>query len=520
MFEGLRSVAGASSACRPAGRQARVPRAPHVLAALAVTLLSGCAVGPDFQVPPAPDVAGYGRERMPAQTASANVAGGQAQHFERDRDIPGDWWELFHSKALKSLVTQALENNSDLRAAQAALRMARHNVSAGQGAFFPTIDGSFAATRGNDIVNGTVGPPESIMNLYTGQVDVSYVPDVFGGTRRAVESLQAQADNQRFLLEATYLTLTSNIVLAAVQEASLRGQIVATQKIIKVVRDSLDLFHRQRELGQIADADVLAEEAALAQIEQTLPPLQRQLEQQRHLITALMGRLPSEEPPETFVLAGLHLPRDLPVSLPSKLVEQRPDIRAAEANLQSASAQIGVAIANRLPNITLTANPGTSAFSLDQLFVPGNNFWSVTGTVTQPIFQGGTLLFKELAARDAFDQAAAQYRSTVVVAFQNVADALTALRTDAIALQKAAAAERAAERSLDITRQRLKLGDINYLGLLNAQQTYQQALINTVQAQANRYADTAALFQALGGGWWNRDDPEPQPELPIGAIFQ
>jgi len=491
-----------------------------VLAALAVALLSGCAVGPDFQTPPAPDVAGYTRGRMPAQTASANVAGGQAQHLERDRDIPGDWWELFHSKPLKSLVAQALENNSDLRAAQAALRMARHNVSAGVGAFFPTIDGSFAATRGNDIVNGTIGPSAGIMNLYTGQVDVSYVPDVFGGTRRAVESLQAQADNQRFQLEATYLTLTSNIVLAAVQEASLRGQIVATQKIIKVVRDSLDLFHRQRELGQIADADVLAEEAALAQIEQTLPPLQRQLEQQRHLLTALIGRLPSEEPVETFVLAGLHLPRDLPVSVPSKLVEQRPDIRAAEANLQSASAQIGVAIANRLPNITLTANPGTSAFSIDQLFVPGNNFWSVTGTVTQPIFQGGTLLFKELAARDAFDQAAAQYRSTVVVAFQNVADALTALRTDAVALQKAAVAERAAERSLDITRQRLKLGDINYLGLLNAQQTYQQALINTVLAQANRYADTAALFQALGGGWWNRDDPEPQPKLPLGAVFQ
>jgi NodT family efflux transporter outer membrane factor (OMF) lipoprotein len=514
------SVGGALNACHSAGVQARLPRALHILAALAVMLLSGCAVGPDFQAPPAPDVAGYTRGRMPAQTASANVAGGQAQHFERDRDIPGDWWEVFHSKPLKSLVAQALQNNSDLRAAQAALRLARHNVSAGVGAFFPSIDGSFSATRGQAPLASPDDPGEPVLNMYTGQVTVTYVPDVFGGTRRAVESLQAQADNQRFQLEATYLTLTSNIVLAAVQEASLRGQIVATQKIIKVVRDSLDVFHRQRSLGQIADADVLAEEAALAQIEQTLPPLQRQLEQQRHLLTALIGRLPSEEPVETFVLAGLHLPRDLPVSLPSKLVEQRPDIRAAEANLQSASAQIGVAIANRLPNVTLTANPGSTAFSIDQLFAPSTGFWSISGAVTQPIFQGGTLLFKELAARDAFDQAAAQYRSTVVVAFQNVADALTALRTDADALQKAAVAERAAERSLDITRQRLKLGDINYLGLLNAQQTYQQALINTVLAQANRYADTAALFQALGGGWWNRDDPAPQPVLPLGAVFQ
>ena len=521
MLQGWRGVAGALRPGRPAGGQAGSRKAwlRHALAALAATLACGCAVGPDFERPPAPAVTGYSREPMPAQTASAAVAAGESQRFERNRDIPGEWWELFHSRGLRSVVAQALQNNADLRAAQAALRMARHNVGAGIGAFFPTVDGTFSATRGQAPLAGPDDPGEPILNTFTGQVDVSYTPDVFGATRRNVESLEAQAENQRFQLEATYLTLTSNIVVAAVQEASLRGQIVATQKLIKIVRDSLDLLRRQRELGQIADVDVVAQEAALAQIEQTLPPLQRQLEQQRHLITALMGALPSQEPPETFVLAGFRLPRALPLTLPSRLVEQRPDVRAAEANLQSASALIGVAIANRLPNVTLTATPGSTAFSIDQLFAPGTGFWSIGGSVTQPIFHGGTLLFREWAARDAFDQAAAQYRSTVVTAFQNVADALTALRTDAVALQKAAVSERAAQRSLDITRQRLALGDINYLGLLNAQQTYQQALLTTVQAQAARYADTAALYQALGGGWWNRDDVEPQPDMPILSIF-
>jgi NodT family efflux transporter outer membrane factor (OMF) lipoprotein len=489
-------------------------------AVLTLALLSGCAVGPDFQPPPAPDDGGYQRGRLDRQTASADVATGQSQRFEQGRDIPGEWWETFHSRALQTVVREALQNNSDLRAAQAALRMARHNVSAGQGAFFPTVDAQFDATRGNDIISGTPGPAGDVMNLFTGQVSVSYVPDVFGGTRRAVESLQAQADNQRFQLEATYLTLTSNIVLAAVQEASLRGQIEATETIIKINRDVLDILRRQRALGQIADADVVAEEAALAQVEETLPPLQRQLEQQRHLLTALTGRLPSQELPEKFTLASLHLPRDLPLSLPAQLVQQRPDIRAAEENLHSTSALIGVAIANRLPNVTLTANPLTSASQIDQLFIPPNNLWSITGSVAQPIFQGGTLLFRELAAKDAFDQAAAQYRSTVVVAFQNVADSLSAVRNDAIGLQKAYAAEKAAKRSLDIAQDRLRLGDIGYLGLLNAQQTYQQALLARVQAQANRLADTAALFQALGGGWWNREDPEPKPKIPLGQFFQ
>jgi NodT family efflux transporter outer membrane factor (OMF) lipoprotein len=283
----------------------------------------------------------------------------------------------------------------------------------------------------------------------------------------------------------------------------------------------LDLMRQQRGLGQIAEADVVTQEAALAQIEQTLPPLQRQLEQQRHLITALIGRLPSREPTNRkFTLESLRLPRDLPVSVPSILVSQRPDIRAAEANVHSTSALIGVAIANRLPNITISANDGSQAFDISKLFSPGTGFWTLSGTVLQPVFRGGTLYHRELAARAAFDQAVAQYKSTVITAFQNVADVLSALRTDATALDKAIAAERAALRSLDIARQRLQLGDINYLLLLNAQQTYQQALLNVVIARANRFADTAALFQALGGGWWNKPNALPEHPLTIADFFQ
>jgi NodT family efflux transporter outer membrane factor (OMF) lipoprotein len=485
-------------------------------------VLSACAVGPDFVPPPAPDVNGYTPEPLGSRTAPAGTPGGEAQHFVRDLDLPGQWWILFHSKALNSLVDNALVANPDLQAAQAALRVAKENVRAQQGALFPSVDGSFGATRQKEAIGAPsdAGSQAPTFNLFTGQLSVSYSPDVFGGTRRSIESLAAQADSQRFQLEATYLTLTSNLAGAAVQEASLRGQIAATRSIIKIETDVLDLLRRQRQLGQIADADVVAQEAALAQVEQTLPPLQKQLAQQRDLLAALSGGFPSDRLPQRFVLAALHLPRDLPVSLPSKVVEQRPDVRAAEANLQSASAQIGVAIANRLPNITLSATTGSTALAVDQLFTPGNGFWSAAGSVVQPIFHGGTLLHRELAAKAAYDQADAQYRSTVITAFQNIADALRAIQTDAIALQKAVAFERAAARSLEITRRRMELGDINYLGLLNAQQTYQQALLGLAQAKASRYADTVALFQALGGGWWNRSDVDPERPITISDVFQ
>lgn len=484
--------------------------------------LAGCAVGPDFVTPAPPEVTGYTPEPLGRATAGTNTQSGTAQRFERARDLPGQWWALFHSRSLNALVDKALTANPDLQAAQAALRVARENVYAQQGALLPALDANISGIRQLPAIGGPsdVGSDVPTFNLFTTQLNISYSPDVFGGTRRSIEALAAQAESQRFALEATYLTLTSNLAGAAVQEASLRGQIAATQSIIKIERDVLDLLRRQHGLGAIADADVVAQEAALAQAEQTLPPLRKQLAQQRNLLAALSGGFPSQKLPQQFVLSELRLPRDLPVSLPSRLVEQRPDIRAAEANLHAASAQIGVAIANRLPNITLTATAGSTALAVDQLLTPGTGFWNAAGAATQPLFHGGTLLHRELAAKATYDQAAAQYRATVITAFQNVADSLRAIQSDAVTLQKAAASERAAAKSLDIVRHRLELGDVNYVSLFNAQQTYQQALLSLVQARAARYADTVALFQALGGGWWNRSDVDTERPLTISDVLQ
>jgi NodT family efflux transporter outer membrane factor (OMF) lipoprotein len=344
-------------------------------------------------------------------------------------------------------------------------------------------------------------------SLYTPQVAVSYVPDVFGLNRRTVESLQAQAEQARFALIASHITLSSNVAAATIQEASLRAQIDATRQLIAINSNLVQVVRNQLANHTATRADLAAQESQLAQINATLPPLLKQLAQQRDLLAALSGQFPSQELGEKFELSSLELPQKLPVSLPSQLVEQRPDVRQAEENMRSASAQIGVAVANRLPNFNLTADAGTMALTAAKIFSAGAGFWDLGASVTQPIFQGGTLLHRERAARAAYVQAAEQYRGTVVTAFQNVADALNALQRDADALKSTAAAADAAKVTLDLTRRQLEVGatgEGNQLALLNAQQTYQQATINLVQARANRYADTAALFHALGGGWWNR----------------
>jgi NodT family efflux transporter outer membrane factor (OMF) lipoprotein len=329
---------------------------------------------------------------------------------------------------------------------------------------------------------------------------------VFGGTRREIESLAATAEQQRFQGEATYLTLISNLVTAAVTEASIRAQIDATQQQIAIEQSLTDLVRRERTLGQLAEADVVAQEALLAQTQAQLPGLTKQLDIQRDLITALCGSLPNDAPDEKIEFAALSLPTELPVSLPSKLLEQRPDIKAAAENLHSATAEVGVAIANQLPNFTLSASLGTTASDLAKLFSPGNGFWSLVGNADQTIFDGGTLLHKRRAADAALEQAAAQYRSTVVSAFQNVADTLHSIQADADTLTADTAAERAAERSLTLTRAQAGLGDTGQLAVLAAELSYQQAVNARVQALAARYADSAALFQALGGGWWNRTE--------------
>ena len=337
---------------------------------------------------------------------------------------------------------------------------------------------------------------------------------------RFIGALTTQAAVQQFQIEATYLTLTSNVVAAAIQEASLRGQIAATKKIIAIETDLLRLLRIQKKLGQVAEADVALQEAALAQAEETLPPLEKQLAQQRDLLTALAGRYPSEEVAQKFTLESLKLPHELPVSLPSKVVEQRPDVRAASATLHSTSAAIGVAIANRLPVINLTANMATSFDNLGLLFTPNANAYLLTAAVAQPIFDGFTLYHKQRAAEAAYNQAEAQYRSTVITAFQNVADTLRAIQADARAMTASVKAEDAAAKSLAIVRKQLELGQVSTLAVLTTQQAYLMAMLTRVQALASRYADTAALFQALGGGWWNRMDIPAQEPLDLADVLR
>jgi NodT family efflux transporter outer membrane factor (OMF) lipoprotein len=484
------------------------PRTPPCIAPLALLLLSGCAVGPDFKRPAAPQVSDYTVDAPSTTVSTANVAGGEAQRFARGSDLAADWWTLFHSRPLNDLIEQSLTNNPDLKAAQAALSVARENVLAQRGTYYPSVSASFSASRQRQA--GTISPTPSsnalLYNLFTPQVSVAYVPDVFGLNRRTVESLQAQEQAVRFQMIATYTTLTSNVVVTAVQLGSVHTQIDATRELIDINSRMVQILRYQFDKGYVSRLDVAAQESQLAQVAATLPPLLKQAAQLRDLLAVLAGQFPCEAPHENFALASLQLPQELPVSLPSALVAQRPDVLQAEANMHAASARIGVAIANRLPNIQLTADAGSTALAMSQVFTSGTGFWGLGAAATAPLFEGGTLLHQERAAKAAYVQAAEQYRSTVLTAFQNVADTLTALEQDAEGLKAAAEATAAAKVTLELSQQQLKSGYASSLALLGAEQTYQQAVINLVQAQASRYADTAALFQALGGGWWNRAD--------------
>jgi len=493
----------------------RIPRVPRisVVLALSAVLLSGCEVGPDFLRPAKPEVMNYTSDPLPAQTTASKIANGEAQRFKVGADLPGQWWQVFHSAPLDALIDEALKANPNLQAAEAALRQARETAYATEGALYPSVGANINGTR-ERVSGAQFGRPGTaqLLSLETASVNVSYGLDVFGGARRALEASEAQAEVEEFQLEAAYLTLTSNVVLAAVQEASLRAQIAATEAIIASETQELSVLQRQFELGGASKSAVLAQQATLAQTRASLPALQKQLAQQRNLLAVLAGRPPSEEPQQRFELVSMRLPQDLPVSLPSQLVEQRPDIRAAEAQLHAASAEIGVATAEMLPQVTLTASGGSTAAGFGSLFTPGTAVWSVGGSLLQTLFDAGTLFHKKRAAEAAYDQAAAQYRSTVLTAFQNVADALRALESDANALNAQVAAERSAAASLELTREQFRAGAVPYVTLLTAQQTYQQAEIGLVQAQAARFADTAALFQALGGGWWNRKDVPLPPD--------
>jgi NodT family efflux transporter outer membrane factor (OMF) lipoprotein len=465
--------------------------------------LSACAVGPDFKTPAAPQASGYTAQPLPAQTAAApDTPDGQAQRLTAGADIPADWWTMFHSPAL---VARALKANADLESAKAALRAAHETYLAQRGALFPTVDLGAGTQRekNSNYLSPVLNSNQELFSLQTAQVTVGYTPDLFGGIRRQTEQTKAQAEQQRFQAEAVYLTLTSNVVAAAIQEASLRAQVDAAAQQVQLNRDALAILRKQLEVGQIARADLALQETQLAQAEQALAPLQKQLAQQRDLLAALTGGLGVSADLPQVTLDALTLPGDVPVSLPAKMVRQRPDVRAAEENLHAASAGVGVAIAARLPNLSLAATAGGAAPNWGSLLSNGNNLWSLSAGVTQPIFEGGALLHRQKAAQALLDQAKAQYRSAVVDAFQNVADSLEALQADARALAGASIVEQRAGETLQITRGQLQAGQVDGVDLILSELNYQQARAALVQARAARLTDTAALIQSLGGGWWN-----------------
>jgi NodT family efflux transporter outer membrane factor (OMF) lipoprotein len=466
-------------------------------------MLTACAVGPNYRRPALSPAAGLGAEAVSQPSAK----GADQPQLVSGMDIPAQWWGVFHCADLDALVAQALKNNPTIEAAQAALRSAREQVRAERGAYYPSVAASLQPTHqsfARDLASPTFAG-NSIYDLTTTQVSVSYTPDLFGANARAVETLAAQADQQRFALEAARLTLASNVVLAAIQDALLREEIETTHAIIADQQQILASFQRQYAIGQASEADLAAQEALMAQAQAALPPLEKQFRVNRDLLSALVGRTPGEALDVHFGFQSMTLPDHLPLSLPAQIVEHRPDVRIAEAQLHAASAQVGVAAAARWPSLQIDAAAGSAALSLTPTFNSASNFWNIAATLTQPVFEGGALLHKEHAAKAAYDQAAAQYQATVVGAFQNTADVLNALWTDADGQRAAEASHAAAARSLEIARRQLGLGDVSPLVVLGDEQAEAQARIALLQARGNRYADVVALFQALGGGWWNGD---------------
>ena len=467
--------------------------------ALPLTLGACTSLGPKAETPIALAPTGAGN----ASIEPIDPATGEPQHFTQGASVPTQWWTGFGNDDLNALVAQALKANNDLAAADAALRQARALAGVAAAERLPTVDAGYNATRAQ--VSNIISPPladpnQTLYTLHTATASISYPLDVFGGVASKVKSARASAAAQAWRTRAARTTVVANLVLAVVSHAALVDQIAAQRQSVATGRAVLDLLRRRQALGAVGAADVATLEAQLATTEGALPALERAQLHQQALIAALLGVAPGTALPPLPRLSQLHLPQDLPVSLPSVLVAQRPDVRAAQAAMQGAAADVGSAIAARLPALSLAANVGGQGLDFGQMFASGNLFWALIGNVSQPVFHGGALLKQQRAAYAAFDQSKAQYRSAVLQAFVDVSDALAGLSGDARALDAAARGDEAAARQLSFTTRQLELGGAGRLDLLNAQGTRAQAAATLVQARAARFADTVALYQALGGG--------------------
>jgi NodT family efflux transporter outer membrane factor (OMF) lipoprotein len=475
---------------------------PFVL--LSVFALGGCAVGPDFHAPAAPDTPSYTHEAQPATTVAAGGTAGSSQAFIAAQNATPMWWMQFHCDALNRLVDQALQRSPTLAQARAKLVEARENYTAQAGATqFPSIDARLSGVRQKvDIAAfGISGVPNpGPFTLYNASVSVSYALDIFGGNRRALEALMAQVDYQSFELAAARLALAGNVVSTAVRRASLQQQIALTQGIVDAQAQQLAITEARFALGGVSQLDVRSQRTLLAQTRASLPALATQRAQADHQLAILLGVAPSQMDSEEPALDALTLPQTLPLTLPSTLVRERPDIRASEALLHQASANIGVATANLYPQFVLSAGAGSERMRVADI-VSGLNIWNAGLNLTQPIFHGGELRAKQRAAQAAYDAALAGYQQTVLQALQQVADTLKALENDAQALQARDEAAQQAQASLDIAHAQYAIGGVSQFGLLDSQRQALQSALDRTRAQADRFADTAALFQSLGGEW-------------------
>ncbi len=497
----------------------------HGFSLLVCLGLTACAVGPDFKKPDPPKVGAYTEKPVSSELATAPSIGGSKQSLDPGADIPAEWWSLYRSPELDALIKQALKRNPNLASADATLRAAQENANAIFGSLlFPSIGLGASATR-QQITPSTFGLSSgnpNIFNLYNTSVSVNYNLDVFGGARRAVQSAQAQAEITGFQLEGAYLSLTANIVTTAIREAALRAQYQSNLEIYEAQKNLADLIRKQLEIGTASRVDLTSQVALAASSQIDLLNLDKNLSFTRNQLAVYVGDFPGNAQLAKFDLAKLNLPERIPLSIPSDLVRQRPDIRAAEAYIKSTNALVGVATANLLPQITLSGAMGSQALTTGALFGPNAAIWSVAGGVFQPLFQGGALLAQRRSAIATYEAAVFQYQATVLNAFQEVANALQALESDALALQAASEAERNALEYLNLLEQQYKLGTGSYLAVLIAQQQYQQTKFRLIDVQASSFANTAALFAALGGGWWNRSGPAFQTQVSeqVGAPQQ
>ena len=475
------------------------------LCAIPLFLFYGCTVGPDFIRPVAPSADHYNHGQDPAETVAIN---GQSQRFEQGVGPITNWWQLFNSKPLDAAVAEGLANNPSLEAAQASLRQSNDNLQAGYGIFYPQVNAGFSPVR-QLYSPARIGSsaPGGIFNLFTLSSSVSYSLDIFGGEHRAIESLQSQVDLQRSTVLGAYLALSGNIVNTSIAMAAYRDEINYTEQLIALQKEQLAITEKQSLAGTISFAPVLSLRGQLASLEATLPPLRQRLSQSEHLLATLAGHAPSEWMSPEVSISELTLPDKLPLSLPSELVRQRPDILVAEAQLHSSSANIGVARAAQFPNFSLNGSYGQNATSMNQLFGSNARFWSLGADITTPLFDGGTLSSRKRAAVDAYQQSLALYRQTVLAAFAQVADSVRALEHDAETMQAESQSVETTAESLHLTQINYQAGTINYLQVLAADVLYHQAKLGYLQAQAQRLQDTTALFVALGGGWSQDNEP-------------